>query len=317
VNCRKLGNTDISVSALSLGSWLTFEFLSEKDGLSVMAKAIDHGINFLDDARYNDRTGKAPIPSGYSEVVFGRLLKLGGWKRDQLILANKFWFEFYPNEDLAAELNGSLSRLQTDYLDIVYCAEPPKSLPVVEMIHQVDRLIAAGKLRAWGVLNWPATKIEEACRVAIDEELPLPCAAQLPYSILQRLPVEDPHLERLCKEYGVGVVASYTLHGGVLSGKYDAGASHTQPNNRMDRKQLDDLRRTGVLERASRAAALARELDCTPAQLAVAFCLRNRRVASALFGAKTVAQIDENLGALSVTEMIDDRVETKLRELAT
>jgi aryl-alcohol dehydrogenase-like predicted oxidoreductase len=312
---RRLGNSNLRVSLLSLGSWQTFEFLTEQDGLSVMARAIDGGINFLDDARYDDKTGKAPIPSGYSEVVFGRLLKKGGWKRDGLVIANKLWFEFYPKEDLAAELDGSLSRLQMDHLDIVYCVAPPASLPLIDMLKQIDRLIAFGKLRAWGVLNWPAAKIEEACQLAAAERLCPPCAAQLPYSILQRTPVEDAETQRVCDARGIGVVASYTLHGGVLSGKYARAESND--GNRMDQKQLDDLRHKGTLDKAAHVAAVARRLGCTPAQLAVSYCLKNRHVASVLFGAKTVKQIEENLGTLNILESVDDRALTELREIVS
>jgi len=312
---RRLGNSNLQVSLLSLGSWQTFEFLSEQDGLSVMARAIDGGINFLDDARYDDKTGKAPIPSGYSEVVFGRLLKKGGWNRDGLVIANKLWFEFYPKEDLTAELDGSLSRLQMDYLDIVYCAQPPASLPLIDMLKQIDRLIASGKLRAWGVLNWPAAKIEEACQLAIAASLHPPHAAQLPYSILQRSPVENAETQRVCDAQGIGVVASYTLHGGVLSGKYARAESND--GNRMDQKQLDDLRHKGTLDKAAQVAAVARRLGCTPAQLAVSYCLKNRHVASVLFGAKSVKQIEENLGALNVLQLVNDRVLTELREIAS
>jgi aryl-alcohol dehydrogenase-like predicted oxidoreductase len=312
---RRLGNSNLRVSLLSLGSWQTFEFLTEQDGLSVMARAIDGGINFLDDARYDDKTGKAPIPSGYSEVVFGRLLKKGGWKRDGLVIANKLWFEFYPKEDLAAELDGSLSRLQMDHLDIVYCVAPPASLPLIDMLKQIDRLIAFGKLRAWGALNWPAAKIEEACQLAAAERLCPPCAAQLPYSILQRTPVEDAETQRVCDARGIGVVASYTLHGGVLSGKYARAESNA--DNRMDQKQLDDLRHKGTLDKAAHVAAVARRLGCTPAQLAVSYCLKNRHVASVLFGAKTVKQIEENLGTLNILESVDDRALTELREIVS
>ena len=308
---RKLGNSGITVSALSLGSWLTFEYIDEREALSVIARGIDGGIDFLDDARYDDRTGKAPLATGYSEVVFGRLLRKGGWKRESLVVANKLWFEFYPKEDLAAELDGSLTRLEMDYLDIVYCTELPKSLPLIDMLQQVDDLITSGKLRAWGILNWPMDKIEEACRLATAEGLRLPCAAQLPYSIVQRTPVEDPQTERVCDTRRISIVASYSLHGGLLSGKYNRAA--TNANRRLDQAQLDDLRRRGMLEKATQAAAIARELGCAPAQLAFAYCLKNSHVASVLFGAKTVKQIEENLGVLNILRAVDEQVLTRLR----
>src|SRR5690242_9556813 len=113
---RALGNSGIPVSAFSLGSWLTYEFMEEQDALAVISAGLEAGINFLDDARYDDRTGTAPMKSGYSEVLFGRLLRQGGWNRADLIIANKLWLEFYPQQSLQEELEGSLARLQLDYL---------------------------------------------------------------------------------------------------------------------------------------------------------------------------------------------------------
>jgi aryl-alcohol dehydrogenase-like predicted oxidoreductase len=312
---RKLGHSDISVSALSLGSWLTFEYIDEQEALAVIVRGIAEGINFLDDARYDDRTGKAPLATGYSEVVFGGLLRKGGWKRAELVIANKLWHEFYPKQTLAEELDGSLSRLQTDYLDIVYSAELPESLPLIEMLQQVDRLIASGKLRSWGVLNWPAVKIEEACRVAKAHGLRPPCAAQLPYSILQRAPVEDLEIVRVCDACGVGVVASYSLHGGLLSGKYNRVEASAA--NRLEKAQLEELHRKGMLQKAEQVTAVAREIGCTPAQLAFAYCLRNKRISSVLFGAKTVKQINENLGTLQIVPAVDEQVMARLRAIAT
>ena len=95
---RPLGSSGIPVSVMSLGSWRTFERISREQGEAVMRAARDEGINFLDDARYNDETGDAPIPSGYSEVVFGELFRASGWVRDEVIVANKLWWEFWPEQ---------------------------------------------------------------------------------------------------------------------------------------------------------------------------------------------------------------------------
>jgi aryl-alcohol dehydrogenase-like predicted oxidoreductase len=108
---RPLGQSGISVSAMSLGSWMTYESMDEKDALAVMQAGLDAGITFLDDARYNDRTGKAPLKTGYSEVLFGNLFRQTGRNRADTIIANKLWFEFYPAESIEAELDGSLTRL--------------------------------------------------------------------------------------------------------------------------------------------------------------------------------------------------------------
>jgi aryl-alcohol dehydrogenase-like predicted oxidoreductase len=109
---RPLGTAQLSVSRLSLGSWRTFERISRDDGLAVMRAAREHGINFLDDARYNDDTGKAPLPTGYSEVLFGELFRGAGWDRADTVVSNKLWWEFWPDEDAEAELDGSLSRMR-------------------------------------------------------------------------------------------------------------------------------------------------------------------------------------------------------------
>ena len=117
-----LGRSGIQVSRLALGSWRTYERISRDQGVSVMPAARDDGITFLDDARYNDETGTAPIPSGYSEVVFGELFRAAGWRRADTVVANKLWWEFWPQESPDPELAGSLGRMRFDYIDLVYSA---------------------------------------------------------------------------------------------------------------------------------------------------------------------------------------------------
>lgn len=311
---RQLGNSGVGVSALSLGSWLTYEFMAEADALAVIGAAVDAGINFLDDARYDDRTGSAPLKSGYSEVVFGRLLHKGGWNRADLFIANKLWYEFYPDESPEAELDGSLSRLQMDYLDLAYCERPPASLPVAEMVRQMDALIKTGKLRYWGVLNWPVAQIEEAWQTATAEGLAPPCAAQLPYSLLQRSPVEDEATRQLFDDAGIAVVASYSLHGGLLTGKYNRDEAAIE--GRFSAQEVESMRRKNLLAKANRVVRLAQELGCTPAQLALAYCLKNEQVASVLFGATKVTQVEENVRSLEILPRLSPEVLAELRNLA-
>src|SRR3984885_2150446 len=108
---RPLGSSGLEVSRLSLGSWRTFERIPRDDALAVMQSAREHDFNFLDDARYNDETGSAPIPSGYSEVLFGELFRAAGWDRADTVVSNKLWWEFWPEQTAAAELGGSLARM--------------------------------------------------------------------------------------------------------------------------------------------------------------------------------------------------------------
>lgn len=190
------------------------------------------------------------MATGYSEVVFGRLLRKGGWNRAELIIANKLWYEFYPEQSPEEELEGSLLRLHMDYLDIVYCAAHPDSLPMIEMIRHIDGLITSGKLRNWGVLNWSTEKIDEAFHVAKAEGLRPPCAAQLPYSVLERSPMEDERTERICSSAGIGIVASFCLHGGLLSGKYNQ--AEVSPNSRFGEKQVEVMRKRACYPRSAK-----------------------------------------------------------------
>ena len=299
---RKLGSSEIEVSALSLGSWLTYERMDERDALAVIGAALEAGINFLDDARYDDRMGTAPMKTGYSEVLFGRLLRKGGWNRADLVIANKLWYEFYPDESPEGELDGSLGRLGLDYLDLEYCAPPPASLPVADVVRQMDALIRTGKLRYWGVLNWPVTQIEEAWRVATSEGLTVPCAAQLAYSLLSTSPVEDEPLRQLFETAGIGVVASYSLYGGLLTGKYNH--PEAAAGGRLDEHSIEAMRRRKLLAKVDRVIDIAREVNCSPAQLALAYCLNNPQVSSVLFGATKVAQVEENVRTLETLPLV-------------
>jgi aryl-alcohol dehydrogenase-like predicted oxidoreductase len=309
---RQLGLSGIAVSAFSLGSWLTYEFMDEHDALAVIGASLAAGINFLDDARYNDRTGTAPLKSGYSEVIFGRLLRKGGWNRADLFIANKLWHEFYPQQSPAEELDASLGRLQMDYLDLVYCERLPAGFPLIELIKQLDDLIQSGKLRAWGVLNWPVEQIEEAYHIAREEGLNAPCAAQLRYNLLDRSPVEDQQTSDICGSTGIGIVASYCLYGGLLSGKYNQA---TAIKGRFSEKEVEVIRQKGLLSKVDRVAGIAGEVGCTPAQLALAYCLRNQNVSSLLFGATKVAQVEDNIQTLEILPRIDQEVITRLQNL--
>ncbi|RPI10656.1 MAG: hypothetical protein EHM63_02820, partial [Actinobacteria bacterium] len=131
-----------------------------------MRAARDAGINFLDDARYNDETGSAPIATGYSEVLFGELFRTVGWKRDETIVSNKLWWEFWPEQDAAAELDGSLGRMGFDYIDVIYANPPPGGLSLDEMVGSLNDLITMGRARAWAIVNWLAPQLLEASRVA-------------------------------------------------------------------------------------------------------------------------------------------------------
>jgi aryl-alcohol dehydrogenase-like predicted oxidoreductase len=309
---RTLGSSAIEVSVLSLGSWKTYERLSREEGLAVMLAARERGIGFLDDARYNDETGTAPIPTGYSEVVFGELFRAAGWRRDEVVVANKLWWEFWPEQSAAEELDASLERMGFDYLDLAYSWVAPEGPSVAEIVASAGALVAAGKLRAWGTGNWPPELLAEAARIAAAEGLPPPCAAQLPYSLVHRDSVESPAAEAALAESGASVVASYTLAGGVLTGKYAGEGAHGRLAGKLVGPEL-----APELAAAEKLRRLAERVDATPAALAIAFALANPRVASALFGATRPEQVADNLQAVEVLGRLSETELAELRAIGT
>jgi aryl-alcohol dehydrogenase-like predicted oxidoreductase len=306
---RPLGRSGLDVTVLCLGSFMTFETMDRGDARSVLRAAADSGVCFLDDARYDDRSGRAPIPSGYSEVILGQLFRESGFRRDDFVVAEKLWFEFFPEESIEAELDGSLGRLGMDRIDLLYCAEPPESLALGDLVGELDRLAGKGKIRAWGTLNWPPALLEEASDLSEAEHLLPPSAAQLPHNLLDRGFVEGPPAERALAASGVSVVASHCLAGGLLTGKY----SRPGGRGRHPAAVIKRLRERGVLDRIDAWAALAAEHGATLAQLALAFSLTRPAVASVCFGARSVPQLREDLTTLDILDRLAPAIDQLAR----
>ncbi len=307
---RVLGRSGLEVSLLSLGSWRTYERMTREAGLAVMLAAREAGITFLDDARYNDETGSAPIPSGYSEVVFGELFREAGWPRDETIVANKLWWEFWPDESAADELEASLTRMRFDYVDLIYANPPPEGLRLEELVSSISGLTASGKARAWAIVNWPADLLAQLSAEASRQGVSQPAAAQLAYSLVHRSPVEDEDMLRALAACAAPVVASYVLAGGVLTGKYDADPEAGRAVGTLEQPTVASAAAAG-----RRLANLARRLDTTPAALAIVFALANPGVASVLFGATTPGQVNQNASALALLERIDPGHLAELRDV--
>jgi aryl-alcohol dehydrogenase-like predicted oxidoreductase len=310
---RGLGHSGMAVSPLSLGSWKTFEFMTRDLAVAVLNAALDTGINFLDDARYDDTTGKAPLKSGYSEVVFGELLAACTARREDLIISNRLWLEFYPQQSLEQEIDASLARIGIEYFDLVFCVPPPEGTALPVLIEQLGRLIATGKVRYWGPANWTTAQLAEACRLAKLSGTPLPTAAMLPYSLLNRASVENERLSELCAKNSIGLVASFSLAGGILTGKFNDSKLPRSLRNNAER--VDELRKDGTLDKVERLLNCARELNISATQLALAYCLNNADVTSILFGATSVDQVRENASALEFAQHMDPTLRRVLSEL--
>jgi aryl-alcohol dehydrogenase-like predicted oxidoreductase len=294
-----LGRSDLRVSRLALGSWRTYERISRDQGIRVMRAAREAGINFLDDARYNDETGHAPLPTGYSEVVFGELFRASGWRRDEVVVSNKLWWEFWPDQSPAQELAGSLSRMGLDHVDLIYSGALPDGVGVEDAVGMITGLIRAGAARAWGTFFWSPEQMERAWQIADREDVPGPVATQPPYSLVHREVVDDPAMRRLAADRGVAIVASYTLAGGILTGKYDKDPGAGRAADMIGQPQW-----AAAVAAGRELAALARDIDADPASLAMAFALLDPSVTTVLFGATRPEQISANLGALALAERL-------------
>jgi aryl-alcohol dehydrogenase-like predicted oxidoreductase len=274
-----------------------------------MRAAREAGITFLDDARYNDETGGAPIATGYSEVVFGELFRAAGWVRDEVVVANKLWWEFWPEQDAAAELDNSLGRMGLGHIDLIYTMQPPDGLPIADLVAQVASLVSSGRARAWGIGNWQAEPLAEAVQAARTIGVLLPVAAQLPYSLVRPDWVQDPAMDSVLADADIGLVASYVLAGGTLTGKYltgGAGRAATDENPAI----------VAGKQRAAALVELAEEWNVSPASLAFSFALSHPRLSSILFGATSPEQLRENVSSLEVFMRLDDAQRERLGQIA-
>jgi L-glyceraldehyde 3-phosphate reductase len=306
----ELGSSGIQVSQIALGSWRTFERMDRRDAERLLAYALAQGIDLLDDARYDDETGSAPLASGYSEVLFGELLRAVGADLQTVSVSNKLWWEFWPVQTAVAELEASLERMGLEHLALLYSSTLPDDVPVPVAVEQMAEVLDTGRVDAWGVVNWSAEALAGAGREARALGLAQPCAVQLPYSLARTEWVHDPAMERSLADTGASLIPSAVLAGGALSGKYAEG--HT---GRLS-AEADSPARQRALALGTALREPARRLGVAPATLAIAFTLRHPRTAATLIGATRPEQIDEALAAVDLAEQLSQADMQQLRELA-
>lgn len=306
---RLLGWSGLAVSRLALGSWRTFERIPREAGLAVMVRAREAGISFLDDARYDDETGRAPIPTGWSEVVFGELFRGAGWVRDEVVVANKLWWEHWPEESAQAELDGSLGRMRFDHVDLIYASTPPSGLHMTELVEHVTGLVRSGRARAWGTCMWTAAQHLEALDVCEQLGVAPPAAAQTATSLVDHHVAEDPEMQQAFARGPISLVASFALAGGALTGKYLRGE-----RGRIDEGE-SPANRAGM-ELAGEVVALAERWDVPAAHVAFAYAFSHPYLATVLFGARTPEQLEENVAAYATFESLDAEQVAAVRALA-
>jgi voltage-dependent potassium channel beta subunit len=295
---RKVGNSGLKVSCLSLGGWTTFgdSIRDEASAGKIIKAAYDRGVNFFDMADAYAR--------GESEKLMGRALK--GIPRHTLVLSSKL---FRPmSEDvndqglsrkhIMESIDKSLSRIGTDYLDIYFCHRHDPETALEETVRAMDDLIHAGKILYWGTSEWPLEKIEEAIGLAEKYNLYKPLVEQSQYNLLCRERVEKEMVPNLAR-YGMGLVVFSPLASGLLTGKYDDGIPG---KSRLERLGFvkETWYREEHISRVRRLKPVAAELEIQRNELALAWVLDQGGVSSVITGATQRGQLESNLKALDV-----------------
>lgn len=309
---RRLGRSGLQLSVLSFGSWVSFhKQIDDSIADELMGIAYDNGINFFDNAEV--------YALGKSEEMMGRVLKKKNWDRTSYVVSSKAFFgwrgkENKPNQTglsrkhLTEACHEALKRMQVDYLDLYFCHRPDKNTPIEEVVFTMNTLIQQGKILYWGTSEWSGVEIMEAHRVAQAYRLIGPTMEQPEYNLFNREKLEKDYLE-VFKNVGLGTTIWSPLASGLLTGKYNNGVPD---GTRLAIPGFEWLKdKTFVEDKLNKVRAyqkIADELGCSMAALSIAWCIKNPNVSTAILGATKKEQLLENLKALDVLPLLDDRV---------
>ena len=309
---RKLGRSGVKVSAVGIGSWLTYGGSVEEDtARRCLLRAYERGVTFWDTANVYAR--------GRAEEVVGRVLPEVA--RDQIVLATKVYFSMGdgPNDrglsrkHIREQCDASLRRLGVDYIDLYQCHRYDLATPLEETVRAMDDLVRAGKVLYWGVSEWNADQIAAACDLARARGWAEPSSNQPQYSALWRR--VEPRVFPACREFGLGNVVWSPLAMGILTGKYTEAAKPPAGTRAAGRsaEMMEDYFTQPVLDAVQRLKPLADEAHCTLAQLALAWCLREEVVSSVIVGATRPEQVDDNVAAADLD--IDSSVFARMNDI--
>ena len=315
---RRLGHSGLKVSELSFGSWVTYgSQVDTQSAVECMAAAWDAGVNFFDNAEVYAR--------GMSETIMGEALKQLKWRRAQAIISTKFFWGINegPNEKntlnrkyLMQAIDGSLKRLQLDYVDLVFCHRGDPNTPIEETVHAMSDMVTMGKAMYWGTSEWNADDIRAAYEIAERHHLHKPVMEQPQYNLFAREKVEK-EFARLYGDIGLGLTTWSPLASGLLTGKYKDGIP---VDSRAALKGYEWIAErvtdAGKLAQVEKLRPIAGDLGCTISQLALAWCLKNPNVSTVITGASRVSQVHENMKALEVVPKLTAEI-VKAVEAAT
>ena len=304
---RRLGRSGLQVSELSLGSWVTYhKQVDTPAATEMLAAAFDAGINFFDNAEV--------YALGESEVVMGQAFKALKWPRLNYVVSTKFFWGLERDGNtvnrkyLMQAIDGSLKRMQLDFIDLVYCHRPDPHTPIEETVRAMSDMITQGKALYWGTSEWSADDIRAAYEIAERHHLHKPVMEQPQYNLFHRQRVEQDYA-RLYDDMGLGLTTWSPLASGLLTGKYKhgipEGSRGALDNMAWMREQLQDKAKNDAV---AALEAIAAELGGNVAQLAIAWANRNPRVSTVILGASKLAQLHDNLGALALTPKLTPEV---------
>ncbi|XP_078696326.1 voltage-gated potassium channel subunit beta-2-like isoform X1 [Branchiostoma floridae x Branchiostoma belcheri] len=312
---RNLGRSGLRVSCLGLGTWVTFGGqVTDEMAEELMTLAYENGVNLFDTAEV--------YAAGKAEITLGNIIKKKGWRRSSLVITTKiFWGGRAETErglsrkHILEGLQGSLQRLQLEYVDVVFANRPDPNTPMEETVRAFSYVIDRGWALYWGTSRWSPMEIMEAYSVARQFNLIPPIAEQAEYHLFQREKVEA-QLPELYAKIGVGAMTWSPLACGIITGKYDDGVPIY---SRAALKGYGWLKDKILSEDGRRQQAKLREvqiiadkLNCTLPQLAIAWCLRNETVSSVLLGASSIEQLYENIQSLQVVQKLTPQILTEL-----
>jgi len=320
---RHLGRTGLRVSVLSFGSWVTFgPQVKDTDGsaMECMQAAWDAGVNFFDNAEVYD--------GGRSEEIMGSALSKLGWDRRDYLVSTKFYWGLHEGpfggvntkntlnrKYLLNAITGSLERLQLDHVDLAYCHRPDPSTPLEETVRAMHDIVERGYALYWGTSEWSADEIRAAIAIADRRNLHAPVVEQPQYNLFFRDKVEKEYA-RLFADHGIGTTIWSPLASGLLTGKYldgiPEGSRATLPGYEWLQHFLTDEGRNAKVRELD---AVANELGCTLAQLALAWCASNPNVSTVITGASRVEQVHENMRALDVLEELTPELLGRIRSI--
>ena len=314
---RHLGKAGIQVSELSFGSWVTFHTQAGVDAtVEMMSAAYDAGVNFFDNAE--------TYAAGESEKIMGAALKKLGWHRGSYLVSTKLFWGLHagPNQQntlnrkyLLEAMDGSLKRLDMEYVDLLFCHRADPTTPIEETVWAMHNIIERGKALYWGTSEWEAADILTALEIAERHHLHKPIVEQPIYNLFEQHRLGSDY-QPVYEEHRLGTTTWSPLASGLLTGKYKAGIPKDSRGALEGYEWLQD--QLTDAERLAKVAALeplAAEMGATLAQFSLAWCLQNPYTSTVMTGASRVEQVHENMKAIEFVDSFTPEVMAAIDEI--